>query len=74
MYIDFPEGRLKFKGTLMFPKTKYMVLRFSNKDALCEDILESMVMPILLRHLQAVLSQGVPSSLRSCDAFGWACR
>ncbi|BDA48133.1 probable DNA-binding protein RHL1 at N-terminal half [Coccomyxa sp. Obi] len=43
LYIEFPEGRLKFFGTLMFPSNKYMVLKFTNKDILCEDILESMV-------------------------------
>ncbi|CAL8462872.1 g2406 [Coccomyxa elongata] len=43
LYIDFPEGRLKFFGTLMFPSNKYMVLKFTNKDILCDDILESMV-------------------------------
>lgn len=43
MYMDFPEGRLKFFGTLMFPSNKYMILRFTNKDVICEDILESMV-------------------------------
>ncbi|KAK9907633.1 hypothetical protein WJX75_007295 [Coccomyxa subellipsoidea] len=43
LYIDFPEGRMKFFGTLMFPSNKYMVLKFTNKDVICEDILESMV-------------------------------
>ena len=45
MYIDFPEGRLKFFGTLMFPSNKYMILRFGAKDIMCEDVLESMVGP-----------------------------
>ena len=43
MYIDFPEGRLKFLGTIFFPKNKYMTLRFATKEVLCEDIFESMV-------------------------------
>lgn len=34
---------MKFFGTLMFPSNKYMVLKFTNKDVICEDILESMV-------------------------------
>lgn len=42
MYIDFPEGRLRLSGTLVFPKNKYIVLRLG-KEALCEDILESMI-------------------------------
>jgi hypothetical protein len=45
MYIDFPDGRLKFFGTLMFPQNKYMVLKFTSKNIVCEDILESMVSP-----------------------------
>jgi hypothetical protein len=42
MYIDFPEGRLRLSGTLVFPKNKYIVLRLG-KEALCEDVLESMI-------------------------------
>lgn len=43
MYIDFPLGRLKFLGTIVFPKNKYMLLKFGQKDVLCEDIFENMV-------------------------------
>lgn len=43
LYIDFPEGRLRFAGTIFFPKNKYMTLRFAQKEVLCEDIFESMV-------------------------------
>lgn len=43
LYIDFLEGRLKFLGTLMFPANKYMVLKFGNREILCEDVLDSMV-------------------------------
>lgn len=43
LYIDFPEGRLKFSGTLMFPSNKYMVLKFTSKNVLCEDMFENMV-------------------------------
>jgi len=43
LYIDFPDGRLKFVGTLFFPKNKYMTLRFAQKEVLCEDIFESMI-------------------------------
>jgi hypothetical protein len=42
MYLDFPEGRLRLSGTLVFPKNKYLVLRLG-KEALCEDVLESMI-------------------------------
>ena len=43
LYMDFPEGRLKFLGTLVFPKNNYMVLKFGRKEVLCEDVLENMV-------------------------------
>ena len=46
LYIDFPGGRLKFLGTLVFPANKYMVLKFGTRDILCEDVLDSMVDPI----------------------------
>lgn len=45
LYIDFPDGRLKFFGTIVFPHNKYMVLKIGTKDILCEDVLESMVSP-----------------------------
>ena len=50
LYLDFPEGRLKFLGTLMFPANKYMVLKFGNRDILCEDMLDSMVGPLQPPH------------------------
>ena len=43
MYIEFPEGRLRLKGSLCFPRNKYLVLKLGNKDALCEDVMESMI-------------------------------
>eukprot|EP00887_Chlorella_sp_A99_P005088 scaffold25.g5088.t1 len=43
MYIDFPQGRLKLFGTLVFPRTKYCVLRLGAKEVVCEDVLESMI-------------------------------
>ena len=45
LYIELPEGRLKFFGTLVFPKNRYLVLRFGQKDIVCEDVLENMVCP-----------------------------
>lgn len=48
LYMDFPEGRLKFLGTLVFPKNNYMVLKFGRKEVLCEDVLESMVSTVAL--------------------------
>lgn len=43
LYVDFPQGRLKFFGTIVFPKTNYMLLKFGQKEVLCEDIFENMV-------------------------------
>ena len=43
LYIELPGGRLKFFGTLVFPKNRYLVLRFGQKDIVCEDVLENMV-------------------------------
>eukprot|EP00798_Chlamydomonas_sp_ICE-L_P016747 gene16747-23020_t len=44
MYIDFPNGgRLKVLGTLVFPKSKYMMLRPAGNTVLCEDVFESMI-------------------------------
>eukprot|EP00890_Picochlorum_soloecismus_P003024 jgi/Picsp_1/3722/NSC_06558-R1_dna-binding protein rhl1 len=43
MYVDFREGRLKFQGTLLFPKNKYISLRVGNKDVICEDIFECVI-------------------------------
>ena len=43
MYINFPQGRLKLLGTLVFPRNKYMVLRLGAKEVVCEDVLESMI-------------------------------
>eukprot|EP00878_Enallax_costatus_P021413 GHUV01022664.1.p1 GENE.GHUV01022664.1~~GHUV01022664.1.p1 ORF type:complete len:161 (+),score=32.31 GHUV01022664.1:282-764(+) len=46
MYLDFPNGRLKFIGTLLFPANKYMVLRLGGGPGgavLAEDVFESTV-------------------------------
>ncbi len=43
MYLDFPAGRLKLLGTLVFPKSKYVVMRNGVGHVLCEDVFETMV-------------------------------
>ena len=43
MYLDFPQGRLKLFGTLVFPKNKYMMLKLGGSNVLCEDVFENMV-------------------------------
>jgi hypothetical protein len=45
-YLNFPSGRLKFSGTLLFPANKYMVLRLGGGPggaALAEDVFENIV-------------------------------
>lgn len=43
LYFDFPTGRLKLVGTLLFPKSKYLLLKFGTKDVLCEDVFDTVV-------------------------------
>ena len=49
LYLDFPcGGRLRLRGTLIFPQNKYMALRLGGAGAggggaVCEDVFESMV-------------------------------
>ncbi|KAI3423995.1 hypothetical protein D9Q98_009828 [Chlorella vulgaris] len=43
LYLDFPLGRYKLFGTLVFPRNKYLVLKMGQKEVLCEDVLDSMV-------------------------------
>lgn len=43
MYLEFPQGRMKLFGRLVFPKNKYIVLKAGHKDILCEDIFDMLV-------------------------------
>lgn len=43
LYIDFPEGRLRVLGTILFPNNKYIMLRPGSKEMLCEDVLDSLI-------------------------------
>lgn len=44
LYFDFPSGRLRLIGSLVFPKAKYLLLKFGSKEVLCEDTFDCMVM------------------------------
>ena len=57
MYVDFPQGRLKFLGTIVFPKNKYMLLKFGQKDVLCEDIFENMVRRSTRHYFEPISSE-----------------
>ncbi|KAL2629672.1 hypothetical protein R1flu_014358 [Riccia fluitans] len=45
MYMDFPQGRLKLFGTIVYPKNKYLTMHFfpGKGDIKCEDCFESLV-------------------------------
>ncbi|XXG56955.1 hypothetical protein AAC387_Pa03g4243 [Persea americana] len=44
LYIDFPQGRMKQFGTIVYPKNKYLTLQFAKgvKKVTCEDCFENM--------------------------------
>lgn len=44
MDMHFPEGVLRFHGTIVFPKNKYVSLKVGNKEVYCEDIFESVIL------------------------------
>jgi hypothetical protein len=43
LYIDFPEGRLRISGTMIFPNNRYIMLRPGSKEILCEDVLDNLI-------------------------------
>lgn len=45
LYVDFPQGRLKFFGTIVYPKNKYLTLHFmrGSGSVVCEDSFDSLV-------------------------------
>ena len=43
LYLNFPQGRLKLLGTLVYPKNKYMALSIGRRKVMCEDVFESLV-------------------------------
>lgn len=45
LYLDFPQGRMKLFGTIMYPKNKYLTLQFSRggKNVMCEDYFDNMI-------------------------------
>lgn len=44
LYVDFPQGRLKFFGTIIYPKNKYLTLHFmrGSGNVVCEDSFDSL--------------------------------
>ncbi|XP_077247129.1 root hair initiation protein root hairless 1 (RHL1) [Tasmannia lanceolata] len=45
LYLDFPQGRVKLFGTIVYPKNKYLTLQFGrgSKNVMCEDSFENMI-------------------------------
>ncbi|KAL1541932.1 DNA-binding protein RHL1-like [Salvia divinorum] len=45
LYLDFPQGRMKLFGTIVYPKNRYMTLQFSKsgKNVTCDDYFDNMV-------------------------------
>ncbi|KAI9087822.1 hypothetical protein K1719_030152 [Acacia pycnantha] len=45
LYLDFPQGRMKLFGTIVYPKNRYLTLQFSRggKNAMCEDYFDNMI-------------------------------
>eukprot|EP00898_Chlorokybus_atmophyticus_P004961 jgi/Chlat1/5466/Chrsp36S05426 len=41
--MDFPEGRLKLFGTIVYPKNRYLSLQIARSSIVCEDVFESVV-------------------------------
>lgn len=45
LYLDFPQGRMKLFGTIVYPKNRYLTLQFSRggKNVMCEDCFDTMI-------------------------------
>ncbi|XP_022994236.1 DNA-binding protein RHL1-like isoform X2 [Cucurbita maxima] len=45
LYLEFPQGRMKLFGTIMYPKNRYLTLQFSRggKNVTCEDYFDNMI-------------------------------
>lgn len=45
LYLDFPQGRMKLFGTIVYPKNRYLTLQFSKggKNVMCEDYFDTMI-------------------------------
>ncbi|KAL1208952.1 DNA-binding protein RHL1 [Cardamine amara subsp. amara] len=45
LYLNFPQGRMKLFGTILYPKNRYLSLQFSRggKNVLCDDYFDNMI-------------------------------
>ncbi|PON68257.1 DNA-binding protein RHL [Trema orientale] len=45
LYLDFPQGRMKLFGTIVYPKNRYLTLQFprGGKNVMCDDYFDNMI-------------------------------
>uniref|UniRef100_A0A803QJG4 DNA-binding protein RHL1 n=1 Tax=Cannabis sativa TaxID=3483 RepID=A0A803QJG4_CANSA len=45
LYVDFPQGRMKLFGTIVYPKNRYLTVQFprGGKNVMCEDYFDNMI-------------------------------
>ncbi|GER56706.1 DNA-binding protein RHL1 [Striga asiatica] len=45
LYLDFPQGKMKLFGTIVYPKNRYLTLQFSRggKNVTCDDYFDNMI-------------------------------
>ncbi|XP_074269549.1 DNA-binding protein RHL1 [Silene latifolia] len=45
LYLEFPQGRMKLFGTIVYPKNRYLTLQFSKggKNVICEDCFDNVI-------------------------------
>ena len=44
MDVAFPEGVMRFRGSLIFPENKYLSLKVGNREVVCEDVFDSLLL------------------------------
>jgi hypothetical protein len=44
MDVAFPEGVMRFRGSLIFPQNKYLALKVGNREVVCEDVFDSLLL------------------------------
>ncbi|GMH17442.1 hypothetical protein Nepgr_019283 [Nepenthes gracilis] len=45
LYLDFPQGRMKLFGTIVYPKNRYLTLQFSRggRNVMCDDCFDTII-------------------------------
>jgi hypothetical protein len=75
LYVDFPTGRLKMEGRIIYPKNRYLTLQFSQtgKNVVCQDIFDKIVVfpKVTIVFLN---DTGYLSDFRNCRSIGLVLR